>query len=101
MKEGINRVRLIMRDKMNDHKDRLEDREEEVLGEIDIEELQMIIQRLENNKSPGVDKIPSEFLKYSSSNFQQALKKLFNQILKEGIIPKVWKEGKTTLIPKC
>jgi hypothetical protein len=48
---------------------------------------------LKNKKTPGLDKILNEMIKYSQSELIQTYTKLFNDILRTGFYPKIWKEG--------
>ena len=45
---------------------------------------------MKNNKSCGIDNVLNEFLKHSPKSYKKLLVKLFNVILKTGIIPKDW-----------
>ena len=94
------KIKVTMRGSGKELKEGVEQREEEILGDVQISEIQVTINGLLNNKSPGIDHIPNEFLKYSTLNFKRILTKLLNKIFKEYKIPMVWKEGVTTLIPK-
>ena len=53
-------------------------------------ELNKLINKLKNNKASGIDNIINEFLKYSPDSYKHLLLKLFNVILKTGIIPTDW-----------
>ena len=53
-------------------------------------EIHKLINKLKNNKSCGIDNIINEFLKFSPKNYKNVLVKLFNVILKTGIIPSEW-----------
>ena len=46
-----------------------------------------------NNKSPGVDNILNEFIKYGPEELIPVLEKLFNIVLDTGIIPTNWTIG--------
>ena len=53
-------------------------------------EIDKLINKLKNNKSCGIDNIVNEFIKYSPSEYKQLMVKLFNLILKSGIMPSSW-----------
>ena len=42
---------------------------------------------LKDNKSKGIDNIPSEVLRYADDNLQSYLLEFYNKILKEGVVP--------------
>ena len=54
------------------------------------EELSNIVKNLKNNKSNGIDNIINEFIKYSPIEYKLIILKLFNLILKTGVLPKNW-----------
>jgi hypothetical protein len=58
-----------------------------------IEEINLCLRKLKNNKSCGQDSIINEFLKYSSDRMAVIYTKLFNLILKSGIVPTSWTIG--------
>ena len=53
-------------------------------------EINDLINKLKNNKSSGIDNIINEFIKHSPPIFKELLTKLFNVILRTGIIPTNW-----------
>ena len=55
---------------------------------------------MKNNRSPGPDGIPAEFLKAGSCVIIDVLTKLFNKIMKSGKVPSSWKESNLVLIHK-
>ena len=62
-------------------------------NDITIDELNFAISKLNNNKSPGSDKIVNEFLKNNSLLFRKALISIFNSILHAGYFPSAWTLG--------
>ena len=54
------------------------------------------IKKINDNKSPGVDGIPSKLLKEIVEQISAPLAKLFNLSLEEGIVPSEWKEANIT-----
>ena len=64
---------------------------DEILNNVfTIIEIKKLIKKLKKNKSCGIDNIINEFLKYSPESYIELLVKLFNVILKTGIIPSEW-----------
>ena len=59
--------------------------------ELNKEDLLSYINNLDDNFNPGPDSIPASFIKNCSSSFQYPLLRLFNQSLKSGVFPDVWK----------
>ena len=57
------------------------------------DEIYKHINSLKNNKSPGVDNILNEFLKYCPNELLPVIVKLFNIVLDSGIIPSEWTIG--------
>ena len=53
-------------------------------------ELKKLSKKLKNNKSSAIDNVINEFLKYSPEIYKELILKLFNLILKTGIIPSEW-----------
>ncbi|XP_051160012.1 uncharacterized protein LOC127280792, partial [Leptopilina boulardi] len=51
------------------------------------------IRKLNTKKGPGVDGIPSSFMKSCSSSIIDPLFYIFNSSLKIGYFPEIWKEG--------
>ena len=62
-------------------------------GEITDSELLDALTQLKNNKSPGFDKIVNEYLKNSPPCLISIYCKLFNIVLRSGIIPENWTIG--------
>ena len=58
-----------------------------------IDEINKHINSLKNNKSPGIDNILNEFIKYSPKELIVVIVKFFNIILDTGIIPNDWTIG--------
>ena len=54
------------------------------------------INKMKDNKSPGVDEIPPKLLKKMVEQISTPLVKLFNLSLEEGIVPSEWKEANIT-----
>ena len=57
------------------------------------EEIKRAIRHLKNNKSCGIDELLNEYLINSTSEYIKLFTKLFNVILKCGIIPEEWSIG--------
>ena len=53
-------------------------------------EINKLINKLKNNKSCGIDNIINEFIKFSPNEYKLIWVKLFNLILKTGIMPTSW-----------
>ena len=69
-------------------------------GEIKQEEIEKYISTLKNQKAPGVDEIPNEFIKYGGKKLATALTSLYNKILFSKEIPVEWGECTIKLIHK-
>ena len=57
------------------------------------EEISVAIDSLKNNKSPGADFIPPEFIKACKEDLKVEIKNLFNYILDKREFPECWAEG--------
>ena len=51
------------------------------------------IQAMNDNKSPGVDGIPPKLLMETVEQISKPLARMFNLLLKEGVVPVEWKEA--------
>ena len=58
-----------------------------------LEEISIAIDSLKNNKSPGADYIPPEFIKICKSELQEDITNLFNYIIEKREFPERWAEG--------
>ena len=56
-------------------------------------ELKRILKLLKSGKSPGVDRISNEMLRYSFPILKHCFVKLFNLVLKAGDAPEIWCKG--------
>ena len=63
-------------------------------------DVEICLKNLVNNKSPGPDAIPINVLKYCSSALAGPLTELFNHSLKIGVFPSRWKHAHVTPILK-
>ena len=66
---------------------------DEINQPITHDELLKAVKLLQNNKSPGYDKVMNEYLKSTFSTMSPLILKLFNVIFDKGIVPKVWTIG--------
>ena len=63
-------------------------------------ELETAAKHIKNNKTPGPDEIPFEIMKIIAEERPEALLKMFNFCLMEGLFPSEWKIQKLVLISK-
>ena len=59
----------------------------------DEEEIRKCVNKLKNNKSPGLDDIINEFIKCSNDKMCKLYCKFFNLVLSKGIVPEDWVVG--------
>ena len=67
---------------------------------ITIEEIEFATKKLKNGKSPGIDRIPVEFIKQSIDLIKYDLQMLFNYVIASEVYPDAWGEGLRVAIPK-
>lgn len=72
----------------------------EELPDITNEEIKKALKQMKNGKCPGEDRITTEMLKFGGNILEGYIKKLFNQCLCEGTIPKCWLEAEVILLYK-
>jgi hypothetical protein len=73
----------------------------EILNDnISLEEIECAIQKLKTKKSPGLDLIPAEFIKFNVELIKHDLVILYNYILSKGEYPDEWAQGLRVAIPK-
>jgi hypothetical protein len=65
-----------------------------------LEDLNIAIKELKVKSSPGLDGITNIQLKSLSPEFKMLLVKLFNESLKQSVVPSSWKESSIKMIPK-
>jgi endonuclease/exonuclease/phosphatase family metal-dependent hydrolase len=58
------------------------------------------IKKLKNRKSPGIDNIPNELIKYAGTSLATEINRLFNKILETTSIPNEWRTSVTIPIFK-
>jgi hypothetical protein len=66
---------------------------EEPTEMITIAELDQVLQKAKNRKSPGLDNINVELFKYGGQKLRETLLHLFNNIWKQRTTPSDWEEG--------
>ena len=69
-------------------------------ADITIQEVQIVISKLPNGKSPGWDGITNEFFKMYASLLVEPLTIMFQEVWSSGIMPATWKIGLIKLLPK-
>ena len=62
-------------------------------GPFTYDEIKKHTNALKKNKSPGVDYILNEFIKYCPENLIYVIVNLFNIVLESGVIPSEWTIG--------
>ena len=70
------------------------------VGLFQFDELNVIISKIKTNKSPGSDKISSEWIKWASVDFKQFLLSHFNQCFVSCSVPKDWTHSLVAMLPK-
>jgi len=60
------------------------------------DELKEAIHKLKNNKSPGLDRVLNEMIKYSDDNTHKIMLSLFNKIYSLSMYPSSWSHGYIT-----
>ena len=48
------------------------------------EEIQQVVKTLKNGKSPGIDKITAEYIKYAPDTIHEVIADIFNEIAEKG-----------------
>ena len=66
--------------------------------DLTLDEVRKAINKSKNGKAPGLDSLSYEVMKNDIS--AQALTKLFNRCLQEGMVPFAWARGIINPIPK-
>ncbi len=66
---------------------------EEINKPVTITEVKCIVSRLKNNKACGIDSIVNEYLKHCPEEILVIIVKLFNVVLRSGIVPTDWCVG--------
>ncbi|CAH1274782.1 Hypp9326 [Branchiostoma lanceolatum] len=64
------------------------------------EEIQNALKKLKNHKSPGIDEITNEQLKYGAPGLTKALEILFAKVWDGEVIPEDWSKGIIIVLPK-
>ena len=64
------------------------------------EEVLSALSKLKNHKSPGIDGICNEQLKYGAQGLTNPLLKLFGEVWESERVPEDWLKGVITIIPK-
>ena len=64
-------------------------------------EIEYALKRLKNNKSPGVDNISNEQLKYGIEGLKHQLCVIFGKVWEEEAIPADWSKGIIVVILQC
>lgn len=72
----------------------------EVIKEFDIDEILKAVLNININKAPGPDYIPPRIVKETVMAFPQTVLGVFNKLIQDTKVPKIWKEAKVVLIPK-
>ena len=67
---------------------------------ITMKEVSTAIERLQSNKSPGLDQISNRMLKHGKHYLLPSLTKLFNACFELGQYPSTWSDGIITAIHK-
>jgi len=63
-------------------------------------EIEGALKRLKNHKSPGIDEISNEQLKYGKDGLGPWIKEIFDKVWQEEKIPEDWLKGVITIVPK-
>ena len=84
------------------HKRKMEDKDLcKILNcNVDVEEVEFAVKKLKKKKSPGIDRIPVEFIKESIEIIKYDLTELFNYVLSQQKYPDRWGHGLRIAIPK-
>jgi hypothetical protein len=67
--------------------------ESQVISELTMEEVKKAIYKMKNNKSPGIDTIPSELIKLSGESLMKQIYELIRKIWAQEKIPDEWKRS--------
>jgi len=62
------------------------------VAELSAFEFKINVVKLETHKSPGIDQIPTEFIKAGGGNIGSEIHKLINSIWNKEELPEEWKE---------
>lgn len=73
---------------------------ESTLPVLDDNELELLIKKLNNKKSPGIDNISNKIIKIIYKNEREYMNDLFNLILKKAKLPKAFKSSKMIYFKK-
>ena len=65
-----------------------------------VQETEAAIDYLKNNKSPGCDNIPAEFIKFCKEILSDDLTTIYNYIIESRDFPEIWAEGLRSAIFK-
>ena len=65
-----------------------------------VQETEAAIDYLKNNKSPGCDNIPAEFIKFCKEILSDYLTTIYNYIIESRDFPEIWAEGLRSAIFK-
>lgn len=65
-----------------------------------LKKFKIILKKLNNKKSTGIDKIPNIALKNLLENYIQYILTIFNNLLNNGYFPDRWKKAKVIPLPK-
>ena len=63
-------------------------------------EISDALRRLKNHKSPGIDEITNEELKYGASGLLDRLEALFSKVWESETVPGDWVKGIVVIVPK-
>lgn len=62
-------------------------------GPITLTEMQSVLRKVKNNKAPGLDRVPFEFIKNAPETFLNKLLGFYNRIMQEGEVPQAFKKS--------
>jgi hypothetical protein len=74
--------------------------ESRVVSELTMEEVQKALHKMKNNKSPGIDTIPSELIKFGGESLMKRIHELIRRVRAHEKIPDEWKRSITCPIHK-